>query len=162
LIETLAAPARAMEVPISELAAIVERGKEVEYDAGACLFHESTPREWLGIIMDGQVEIVPGLHRRQTHLATLTHAPLPSHRALRAEGILPDARAHSSSAFARGGKVRVHQVSRDVLDEVKSKKPEIFYRIVARVAQRIGDRLREASALLAEQSARAPEISSYR
>ena len=51
IIEKLEAPARAMGVPVSELAAIVERGRVVEYEAGACLFHESTPRQWLGIVV---------------------------------------------------------------------------------------------------------------
>ena len=68
--EKLEVPARAMGVPVNELAAIVERGQVVEYDAGACLFHESTPRQWLGIVVDGEVDVVRGLHGRQTHLAT--------------------------------------------------------------------------------------------
>ena len=84
IIQNLDLPARAMGVPVSELATIVERGRTVAYDAGACLFHESTPREWLGIVVDGEVEIVRGLHGRQTHLATLTDGALIS------EGILLD------------------------------------------------------------------------
>ena len=46
IIQKLDVPARAMGVPVSELAAIVEKGQMVAYEAGACLFHESTPREW--------------------------------------------------------------------------------------------------------------------
>ena len=46
--------------------------------------------------------------------------------------------------------------------DVQADKPEIYYRIVARVARRISDRLRAASELLAEQAAAAPEITSYR
>jgi aspartate ammonia-lyase len=49
-----------------------------------------------------------------------------------------------------------------VLDEVKSSKPDIYYRLVARVAQRISDRLRAASELLAGQREATPQISSYR
>jgi aspartate ammonia-lyase len=67
-----------MGVPVSELAAIVERGQVVAYEGGACLFHESTPRQWLGLVVSGQVEIVRGLHGRQTHLATLTDGALVS------------------------------------------------------------------------------------
>src|SRR5207342_148605 len=96
----LEAPARAMGVPVSELAAIVDRGQEVAYDAGACLFHESTPRQWLGIVVAGQVDILRGLHGRQTHLATLIDGALIS------EGILLDECAHSASAFARGSGTR--------------------------------------------------------
>jgi aspartate ammonia-lyase len=156
IIDKLRTPARAMGVPVEELAAIVQQGKAVAYEAGACLFHESTPREWLGIVMDGEVEIVRGLHGRQTHLATLTDGALIS------EGILLDDRAHSSSAFARGAQTRVHQVPRAVLDQVKKGKPEIYYRVVARVAQRISDRLRAASEMLANQAASAPQVTSYR
>src|SRR5262245_37279541 len=139
----LEAPASAIGVPVSELAAIVEKGQEVSYDAGACLFHESTPREWFGIVLDGRIEILRGLHGRTTHLATITEG------ALLAEGILLDDRAHSASAYARGGKATLLQVPRRVLDDARTAKPEIFYRIVARVAQRVGDRLRAASDMLA-------------
>jgi aspartate ammonia-lyase len=48
IIQKLEAPARAMGVPVAEMAAIVEKGQVVAYEAGACLFHESTPRQWLG------------------------------------------------------------------------------------------------------------------
>src|SRR5262245_43889647 len=156
IIEKLQVPARAMGVPVEQLATIVQQGKVVPYDAGACLFHESTPREWFGIVVGGQVEVVCGLHGRQTHLATLTDGALVS------EGILLDDRAHSASAFARGSGTQVLQVGRAVLDQVKSSKPELYFRVVARVAQRISDRLRAASEMLAEQSAKAPQIASYR
>src|SRR5918993_932103 len=154
--EQLEAPARAMGVPVSELTAIAERGQVVSYEGGACLFHESTPRQWFGIVTDGEVEVVRGLHGRQTHLATLTNGALVS------EGVLLDDCAHSASAFARGSGAEVLQVSRAVLEEVRAAKPDVYYRIVARVAQRINDRLRAASDMLAERAAAAPEITSYR
>ena len=155
-IQMLEAPARAMGVSVVELTAVVERGEVIAYDGGACLFHESTPREWLGIVAGGEVEIVRGLHGRQTHLATLTAGALIS------EGILLDETAHSASAFARGVGTRVLQIPHRVLTDVKSTKPDLYYRLVARVAQRIGDRLRAASELLAGQREAAPQVSSYR
>jgi aspartate ammonia-lyase len=156
ILPKLETPARAMGVPVAELAAIVERGQVVAYDAGACLFHESTPRQWLGIVAAGEVEIVRGLHGRHTHLATLTDG------ALVAEGILLDESAHSASAFARGAGTRVVQVPRAVLEELRSSKPDMYYRLVARVAQRISDRLHAASELLAGQKEAAPQVTSYR
>jgi len=102
------------------------------------------------------VEIVRGLHGRQTRLATLTDGALVS------EGLLLDECAHSASAFARGGPARVHQVPRSVLAEVKAAKPDVYYRVVSRVAQRISDRLRAASEMLASQREAAPSIASYR
>jgi aspartate ammonia-lyase len=154
--KTLEAPAKAMGVPVGELAAIVEKGQVVAYDGGACLFHESTPRQWFGVVVDGQVQVVRGLHGRQTHLATLNAGSLIS------EGILLDDCAHSSSAFARGGKASVLQVPQAVLEQVKASKPDIYYRLVARVARRVADRLRAASDMLAGQAEAAPQISSYR
>ena len=156
IMRRLEGAARTMGVSVADLQAIVDRGDEVAYDAGACLFHESTPREWLGIVTGGEIAIVRGLHGRQTHLATLTDGALIS------EGLLIDECAHSASAFARGPGVRVVQISRALLEEVKANKPDVFYRLVARVAQRISDRLRMASEMLADQRAAAPQIASYR
>jgi aspartate ammonia-lyase len=155
LIELLEAPARTMGVDVAELLAVAQRGQQVSYEGGACLFHESTPREWFGIVLDGDVEIVRGLHGTRTHLATLTGGALVS------EGIVLDDCAHSASAYARGS-AKVLQIPRAVLNEARAAKPDVYYRIVARVAQRINDRLRAASDQLADRAAVAPEITSYR
>src|SRR4051812_14379880 len=119
IVRKLETPARAMGVPVADLAAIAERGDVVAYDAGACLFHESTPREWMGIVLGGRVDVVRGLHGRQTHLAALTDGAIVS------EGILLDACAHSSSAFARGAGTRVLRVPRAVLERVRSETPDL-------------------------------------
>lgn len=156
ILSKLEAPARAMGVPVADLAAIAAKGHEVAYEPGACLFHESTPRQWLGLVLAGEVQIVRGLHGRQTHLATLTEGALVS------EGILLDESAHSASAFARASGTRVLQVPRAVLEEMKSRNPDLYYRAVARIAQRISDRLRAASELLAGEREAAPEVASYR
>ncbi len=156
IIQALQAPAQAMGVSVDDLKAIVEQGNVVIYDSGTCLFHESTPREWMGIVIAGEVEIVRGLHGRETHLATLTEGALIS------EGLLLDEISHSSSAFARSAGTRVLQIPRVVLMDVKAHKPDLYYRLVARVAQRMGDRLRAASEYIAGQRDRAPQIASYR
>ena len=72
----------------------------MRYEAGAFLFHESTPREWMGIVMAGEIDVVRGLHGRQRTLASMRAGALIS------EGILLDDLAHSSSAVARGGPAR--------------------------------------------------------
>ncbi len=156
ILQMLEAPARAMGVSVGELAAIVEKGQVVAFDGGTCLFHESTPREWLGIVAAGEIEIVRGLHGRQTHLATLTDGAIIS------ESILLDDSAHSVSAFARGTETRVLQIPRMVLMEVKANKPDLYYRLVARVAQRISDRLRLATERIATHQETAPHVASYR
>jgi aspartate ammonia-lyase len=155
-LQALEAPARAMGVPVSELAAIIERGEVVNYEAGAYLFHESTPRQWLGIVVGGEIEIVRGLHGRQTHLATLGDGALVS------EGILLDECAHSAGAVARSSGASVVRISRAILNDVKANKPDLYYRVVAQVAQRIGDRLRAASEMLARRTEAAPQFTSYR
>src|SRR5262245_6054705 len=99
-------PAKAMGLQVADLTAITEQGQTVAYDAGACLFHESTPRQWFGFVLEGEIQIVRGLHGRQKHLATLTPG------SLLAEGILLDDCAHSASAFAHGGKAQVLEVPR--------------------------------------------------
>ena len=156
LFEQLESTAHSMGVPASELAQLVEQGKPTTFEGGACLFHESTPREWLGIVTSGTVDIVRGLHGSQTHLATLTEGALVS------EGILLEDGAHSTSAYARGNSTTAILIPRAVLNELKVNKPDIYYRIVARVAQRISDRLRIASDMLADQKAAAPQVTSYR
>ncbi|MGH7177403.1 MAG: aspartate ammonia-lyase, partial [Tepidisphaeraceae bacterium] len=156
LADKLQAPARAMGVPVEELKAIIGSGEVIAYEAGACLFHESTPRQWFGVVLKGEVEVVRGLHGRQTHLATLSDGAIIS------EGILLDASAHSSSAYARTGGATVLQVSREVLENVREQKPEIYFRLAARAAQRINDRLRAASDMLASQAATPAQITSYR
>ncbi len=154
--EQLEAPAKAMGIAVEELAAIVERGQDARYEAGAFLFHESTPREWLGIVMAGEIDVVRGLHGRQTMLASMRAGALIS------EGILLDELAHSSSAYAKGGPALVWQIPLAALEEVKAKKPEVYYRMAARAARRVSDRLRAASEQLAEREARVDAISSYR
>jgi len=156
IFDQLETAARNMGVPASELALLVEQGKPTSFEGGACLYHESTPREWLGIVTSGTVDIVRGLHGSQTHLATLTEGALIS------EGILLDEGAHSTSAFARGSSTTAILIPRAVLNDLKTNKPDIYYRIVARVAQRISDRLRMASDMLADQKAAAPQVTSYR
>src|SRR5262249_9699942 len=147
-------PAKAMGIPVAELASLIRQGQSVPYEAGAFLFHESTPREWIGIVVDGEVEVVRGLHGRQTQLATLRQGTLSS------ESICIDDNAHCGSVRARGSAV-VHQIPRTALEALKAGKPDTYYRIVARVAQRLSDRLRAASELLAE-SGEAPSIASFR
>src|SRR3982751_2258078 len=120
LIQKLEVPARAMGIPLADLAAIARAGEAVSYEGAACLFHESTPRQWLGIVAEGEVEIVRGLHGTRTHLATLADGALVS------EGVLLDGSAHSASGYARGTGAKVLQVPCAVLEEVRATKPDVF------------------------------------
>ena len=51
--ETVTAAAQRIGIAPDDLAAIVRRGQSVTYAAGDYLFHESTPRQWLGVVTEG-------------------------------------------------------------------------------------------------------------
>src|SRR5262245_5273715 len=134
----IARAARAMELAEADLRAIFGQGAQKTYEAEAWLFHESTPRDWAGIIQAGDVEIVRGLHGSSTMLARLG----PGARI--AEGALLDNSPHTTGAFTREGAV-VWQIPRAVWEAARQTSPAVFYRVVARVAEGINTRLRYAS-----------------
>lgn len=105
------------------------------YKAGDWLFHESTPRQWGGIVIQGDVEIVNGLHGRTKRLVVLSSGAFVS------EGVFLDDRPHANGAFTRKG-ATLWQISRDKIDQYRENHPKQFYRIVAYIAAGISDRLR--------------------
>ncbi|MRR38680.1 cyclic nucleotide-binding domain-containing protein, partial [bacterium] len=139
LLETMIANAAASSgMSESDLLFVFNKGSRKSYAPGEYLYHESTPRLWAGIVEEGEVEIIRGLHGSTTHLSTLAKG------AMIAEGALMDESPHTASAFTRTG-ATVWQVPRDVWKSVQQSQPDIFYRILARVAQRQSERLRYAA-----------------
>ncbi|WP_075090808.1 aspartate ammonia-lyase [Haloferula sp. BvORR071] len=126
----------------AELAALFAQGGSHEYKAGDYLFHESTPRQWMGIVEEGEIEIVAGVHGATTRLATLTRGVAFG------EGVMLDDLPHTASAIALSP-VKVLQISRAVFEDLRASKPEIFYRMVGHVARRLSVRLRDANRLAA-------------
>jgi aspartate ammonia-lyase len=96
-LSTIAIAAQRIGIETEVLAAIVQQGAKAKYGAGDFLFHESTPREWLGIVLEGEVEIVRGAQARTTTLITLVPGAVFS------EGVMLDASPHASSAVTRQG-----------------------------------------------------------
>jgi aspartate ammonia-lyase len=137
--------AAAIGIDTEDLKAFFKRGATVDYKPGEWAFHESTPRLWAGIVLDGEVEIVSGLHGSTKRVAVLRTG------ALIAESALLDDLPHSTSAAIRHGAV-IWQISRSQVDEFREQKPEVFYRIVARVAKRISERLRISAQKAADDS----------
>ncbi|MFO1127098.1 MAG: aspartate ammonia-lyase [Rhodospirillales bacterium] len=135
------AAAMAADVGADDIRAILTEGERKIYRAGEYLFHESMPRRWVGIIEDGEVELLRGLHGSATVIAVLGKG------ALIGEGALLSELPHTASAVTRGG-ATVWQVMRETWDRVRERQPEIFYRVVARASQRVNERLRAASAHL--------------
>src|ERR1700730_119762 len=118
-----------MGVSAADLAAIISRGASHSYKAGDYLYHESTPRLWMGIVEEGEIEIVRGLHGSSVRLAMLTPGTGFS------EGVMLEDLPHSGSAVALTP-ARVWQIPRAVIDEVRVAKPELFYRMAGHVAPR--------------------------
>lgn len=143
--EIIAAAAKRMGVATEELSTVVGKGAAVSYQTGEFLFHESTPRQWLGIVMDGEVEVLRGTQGRTVSLATLMPGALIS------EGVMLDDSPHATSGVARKG-ATVWQISRAVLEQVRADNPDIFYRIVGRAAARLSDRLRMAIERIAHET----------
>ena len=137
-----------------ELEAVLKRGSAVTYRAGDYLFHESTPRQWLAMVIEGEVDLVRGQHGQSTFIGVAQPGAILS------EGVMLDDVPHSTSAVTRQG-AKLWQISRAELDAIRKESPEVFYRIVAQVARRLSDRLRAASERLAKESA-APILTSVR
>ena len=142
--DTIAAAAKRIGISAGDFTAVLEGGESVTYKAGDYLHHESTPRLWLGIVLEGDVEIVRGAQARTTVLAILAPGAILS------EGVMLDDSPHSASAVTRKG-AAVWQISRATLDQVRKDKPEIYFRIVGRIAARISERLRLAAERIARE-----------
>ena len=69
--EILNRASKRMGIDRAELKKFFDHGEQRTYEAEEWLFHESTPRRWGGIILDGEVEIVRGVHGSTKHYAVL-------------------------------------------------------------------------------------------
>jgi aspartate ammonia-lyase len=151
---TIAQAAHRIGIEAEELKAVLERGSSVAYQPGDYLFHESTPRNWLGLVLTGEVEIVRGQQGSTVLLSVLQPGAIVS------EGLMLDDTPHATSGVARHG-ATIWQIPRAQLEAVREQNPRVFYRLVGQVARRIGDRLRLASERLEKQAA-APVITGVR
>jgi len=128
------------------LRGLADLAERREYGPGEWLFHESTPRQWFGVVEQGEVELVRGLHGQQRRLAVLGEGGVLS------EGLLLDDLPHSTSALTRQGAVVV-QFSRTAVERARKERPDLYYRVAARVAQMMSERLRFAAERLAGEAA---------
>jgi aspartate ammonia-lyase len=151
---TVAAAAQRIGIKPEELSVILQRGLSQRYQAGDYLYHESTPRQWLGIVLEGEVEIVRGQHGQRTLISVAQPGALLS------ESVLLDDAAHSTSAVTWRG-ADVWQISRPQLEAVRQQTPEMFYRLVGQVARRLSERLRAATERVAREGG-PPTLSSVR
>ena len=148
---TIPEAARRIGIKPEELAAVIERGSSVSYQAGDYLFHESTPRTWLGLVLDGEVEIVRGQLGSTVLLSVLEPGAILS------EGLILDDTPHATSGVARKG-ARIWQIPRAQLEAVREQNPRVFYRLVGQVARRLGERLRLANERSRSKAQRPPSL----
>jgi aspartate ammonia-lyase len=118
-----------------DVAALTAGGTERAFAPGAWLFHESAPREWLGFVVTGSVELVRGLHGEERVIAVLGPGEVL------AVGLLFDDSAHLDSARTRAG-ATVLTVPRAAVGRLRDERPDAYYRVAARVARVLGKRLR--------------------
>src|SRR5262249_9682882 len=132
---TIADAAQRIGIKHDELGAVLQRGNAVTYRAGDYLFHESTPRQWFGVVLEGEIDLVRG----QFGNSVLVGVAQPG--AILGEGVMLDDSPHSASAVTHRG-ASVWEISRAELDKVREENPEVFYHLVAQIARRLSDRLR--------------------
>src|SRR6516162_8188060 len=113
---TIAQTAQQMGIKPDELKAVLQRGKAVSYKAGDYLFHEATPRQWLGLVLEGEIDLVRG----QFGNSVLVGLAQPG--AILGEGVMLDDTPHGTSGVTHQG-ATVWQISRAELNKVRSENP---------------------------------------
>ena len=127
--------AKSTGITEKDLATFFTEGREQVYRPNEWIFHESTPRRWAGIILEGGVELVRGLHGSSRKVGSMAAGAMISESAFLGDD------SHVNGAFTRNG-VKIWQISREKIDVLRETKPDFFYRIVSRIAVRINRRMR--------------------
>jgi aspartate ammonia-lyase len=143
-LETITKAAERIGVAPEELTAVLQRGTAVLYKPGDSLFRQSAPREWLGLVIEGEIDIVRGQHGKDVLISVAQPG------AILGEGVMLDDTPHTTSAVTHRG-AKVWQIPRKELERVRVEKPDIYYRIVGRIAAGLSDRLRLATERLAKE-----------
>src|SRR5690606_31535240 len=105
---------------------------------------------WFGVVCDGDVDIVTGLHGDERLVATLGPG------AMLAEGVLLDEAAHVATARTSRG-ATLWTVDRAAIELVARREPAALHQLVAHVAARLTDRLWATTALVRD-AADAPVV----
>jgi len=143
--QLIADAAQRIGINPEELTAVTERGAAVTYKGGDYLFHESTPRQWLGVVLEGEIDLLRGQQGQSVQLGVAQPGAVLS------EGVMLDDTPHATSAVTRQG-TTIWQIPRAELEKVRTENPEVFYRLVGQIARRLSDRLRAASERLAKEA----------
>jgi aspartate ammonia-lyase len=138
-----------------DLAVFFAEGEKFTYQPNEWLFQESTPRQWAGLILEGDIELVRGLHGTSRHIATIIAGALLS------EGTFLEGDSHSNGAFTRNG-ATIWQISKEKIESFRLNKPDLFYRIVAQIAVGLNRRLRILSTQIYENKKDVQVMSGFR
>jgi len=140
---TIAQAAQRIGVQPDELASVFRRGAAVSYKPADILFRQSTPRQWLGLVMEGEIDLLHGQQGRDVLIGVAQSG------AIIGEGVMLDDTTHSTSAITHHG-AKVWQISREELESVRAEHSAVFERIVHQIAVRFSDRLRLVAERLAK------------
>lgn len=130
--------AMASGISSEDLTIFFSEGEQKKYKPNEWLFQESTPRSWAGIILEGDVELVRGLHGTSRRIGSMIPGALIS------EGAFLEKDSHSNGGFTRNG-ATIWQISVEKIAEYKEKNPELFYRIISSVAVGVNRRMKVLS-----------------
>ncbi|MEM6915354.1 MAG: aspartate ammonia-lyase, partial [Verrucomicrobiota bacterium] len=144
-----------MEVSFEELEKFVALGGDRVFEQGDYLFHESAPRRFFGIVLEGRINLQRGLAGRNVTIACLTEG------AVLGESLFIDDLDHSVSGLAVTAS-HVWVIPREKVETFREEKPEIFYHIVRRAARRTSARLRETTEMLLHTEHQRRDITGYR
>lgn len=130
LLETLLATTVATsEMTESDLLFVFSKGERKFYPPGESLFHESAPGQWAGIVEDGLIELSRDLNGSKTLISVLSRGATIADYAIMGDT------THDVTAFTRTGST-VWQVPCEIWQATRQSHPDIYYRLVSRVALR--------------------------
>jgi len=118
-----------------DLQSLYAEGEEHIYKPTEWIFHESTPRQWAGVILEGEVELVRGLHGKSRKLGTMVAGSMICEGAFLAND------SHTNGGFTRHG-AKIWQISSEKIEAFKKQRPEFFNVIVSQIAIGINRRMR--------------------
>ena len=126
--------ARSTGISEEDLSILFAEGEEQVYGQNEWIFHETTPRRWAGVLLEGELELMRGLHGSTRNVGTMVAGSMIS------EGTFLGNDAHSNGAFTRTG-VKIWQISQEKIESFKENDPNFYCRIVSQIAVGINRRM---------------------
>lgn len=133
--------AQDLALSAEEAAQFISFGEIRPFAKGDYLFHQSAPRQFLGFLLSGSIELQRKAGNQKVAVACLTSG------AVIGETILIDDQVHSVSSIAlEGGEMWL--IKWDAIERFRDENTDLYYRMVARVARRMSNRFRQTIGML--------------